>query len=165
MSHHYFNQTGILFKSATCPLRSQILRVTETNSLRILRGRHRGTRLRNCLDVKWLCRVIPRWLSSPGVALRNMMPGMTKLFMTQSLKIGVNLHSFVHTLLWCIDICHFAYSKLQWWCLVAPLWDQPSGIYQNVWQSGNFSIRRIAEGPDERRRRMQIFLFRNIVPK
>ena len=112
MSHHYFNQTGILFKSATCPLRSQILRVTETNSLRILRGRHRGTRLRNCLDVKWLCRVIPRWLSSPGVALRNMMPGMTKLFMTQSLKIGVNLHSFVHTLLWCIDIMPFRVFKV-----------------------------------------------------
>ena len=72
-------------------------------------------------------------------------------------------HSHLKSALFCIHwsarhtcayiSCHFAHSE--YWCLVAPLWDQLSGIHCDVWQLGNFSIHRIAEGPDGLRRTMQ----------
>ena len=115
----------------------------------IFRGRHHGARPWYWLNVNDYGEL------SKGVAVSNMMSDIGKLFITQSLKMSVVLHSFVRTFLWCIYIsCYFAYSELQCWSSVAPHRDKPSGTHRGVWQLGNFSIRRIAEGTDGQRRRV-----------
>ena len=88
MSRHFCYQAGIIFKSAKCPLRSRVLRLTEAS-------------WNDCGK-----------LSNPEVAVRNMMADMMKPFMTQSLKIGVILHSFVRALFWCLYIISFHVFKV-----------------------------------------------------
>ena len=108
------------FISATFPLQSRVPRLKRELYGRDLPGLHKTSFLRSSSPWSFTterdCETAQTSNDcgelSNGVAVRNMMPDTMKLFMTLSLKIGAILHSFVHTLLWCIDITSFRLFKV-----------------------------------------------------
>ena len=137
LNNSIFNhQDGIILKSATCPLRSRVLRLTETSSLRPDSPRtsprnetvklSRRQMIVASYSMEWLsgtwCRTW--WYHSSQTAMkvgltlaqrRDDVADVGQTFgqptllsgMTQSFKISVIMHSFVRALLWCIDITPF----------------------------------------------------------
>ena len=108
-SHFWKPDWHFFFKSATCPWRSRVLRLTEAS---FPKPDSPWTSPRN-ESVKLSRRqmiVASYPIQWPPM---NMMPDMMKPFITQSLKISVILHSFVRAVLWYICITHVANSVLQ----------------------------------------------------
>ena len=95
-------------KSATCPLRSRVFRLTEASFLRpdSPRTSKRNATVKLSNRQMIVTRYPMEW------AAMNMMPDMMKPFMTQSLKISVNLYSFVRARLFYIDIMSFREFKV-----------------------------------------------------
>ena len=153
MSRYFFKQAGIIYKSATCPLRSQVLRLTEASSLRSDSPR---TSSRNyTVKLSTLQLIVASNPMARGVAVRNMTPHMMKPFMTQSLKISSILHSVVRALIWCIHIMSFRVFKgtvLVFGCSPSGLTERHPPRHLTV---GQLLYSSDCTGPVGRHRRMQ----------
>ena len=124
---HFFNQAGIICKSATCPLRSQVLWLTEASSLRqdSLRTspRNETVKLSRCQMI-----VVRYPMERPsGTRCRTWWYHSWHSHLKSALFC---IHSSMHS------FGHFTCSQLQCWCLVAPHRDQPSGTHHDVWHIG-----------------------------
>ena len=90
MSRH-FNQAGMIFKSATCPLRNRAIRFIEASSLRP--DSPRMSPQNETVKLSRRQMIVARYAIE--VAVRNIMPDMMKPFMTQSTLFCI--HSSAHS--------------------------------------------------------------------